>query len=354
MLVLVGPAGRWWLHRSSFAQMVVASMQTQSNKLPPRSPSSASSRPLGYEHISARGRLGNATATILPGGLHLKKHMMGAIERKGGGKRSEVKGFSRQSKRRLDLLLAGIQWNSRPCHFVTLTYHFNPGDPAQGLSSPVCASVPTAVPPTSWGDLDDLDPDVPASPTWRIWKNDLRAFEARLRRAYGDRVQGGLWKQEFQKRGVVHFHLTIFWREGKEPSSHELTAWVALAWNEIAEPGDGAHFRHGSWVQVVYNVGGGQMRALMFYLSKYMAKSYELEQPTGRIWGQWGQLPTQVIAEVFLPWRDVVWLCRRLRRWGRSSTYVRSLNGSWMGFLVMYDGLLVADLLRDLHEDPPD
>lgn len=340
----------------------------QSSSLPSSSPSPGGSSPLGYEHISAREglaesssvatrerlpvekhRLGNATATLLPGGLHVKKHRIGSPERKGGGKREAVCGFSHQSKRRLDLVLASIQWNARPAHFVTLTYHFDPS--VASPISPLCASVPTAEPPTSWGDLDELGGDAVASPSWRIWKNDLRAFQARLDRAYPGRISGGLWKQEFQKRGVVHFHLTLFWHEGKEPSTHDLGEWVAAAWTEIAEPGDLAHFRHGSAVLVVYNVGGGKMRALMAYLSKYLAKAYEIDQPTGRIWGHWGELPTQVLGTVFLPWRDFVWLCRRLRRWGRGSSYVRRLNGSWMGFLVMYDGVLVADLLRDLHDD---
>lgn len=324
----------------------MASMQySKCTSSPSGSPDSSSAPRLGLEHISARRRPSAAVLQFVPGGLISKRENPETGNGAGGGKRGQIFGFSKPSKRRLDRFLACVQWARCPAHFVTLTYHFDPaggsmppdGGVSQSMPSAVCDSLLTAVPPTFRDDLDECSDDV-ASPSWRLWKNDLRAFGARLEREYGDRVQAVIWKQEFQKRGVVHFHLTLFWREGKEELTKDLSMWVAKAWNEIAEPGDGAHFRHGTSVLVVYNVEGGKMRALMSYLSKYMAKSYELAEPTGRIWGHWGEVPTEILATVWIPWRDLCWLTRRLRRWGRESRYCSGLTANWPGFLVMGDG----------------
>lgn len=293
---------------------------------------------LGNGHISARRPSSAALLTFLPGGVIVKRENNDDLPHGGGGKRKSIKGFSRASKRRFDRFLATVQWASRPAHFVTLTYHFDPGLCSSRTDSAVGTSDPGLHSP-------GITLEAAASPGWRIWKDDLRAFQARLDRAYPGRIEGGLWKQEYQDRGVVHYHLTVFWAEGKEPATHDFGVWVQRAWNEIAEPGDFAHFLHGSSVQVVYNVQGGKMRALMAYLSKYLAKTFDLEEETGRIWGKWGEIPTELLAEVWLPWRDFVWVTRIVRRLYAKSRRLSQVNTNWASFLAMGDGIELFGLL---------
>lgn len=246
-------------------------------------------------------------------------------------------------------MMASVEWDRYPAHFVAITYHWNGGGVAP-------AAVPDAPGTASPREPEDAPPPPPE--VWRRWKRDLAALRKRIARQWGGRFVGGLWKMEFQRRGAVHFHLALFWAEGKEPGVHDLAEWLAKAWNEIAEPGDLAHLLHGSHVQEVRNRSGAGLARLMGYLAKYMAKEFDVRLVdlatgeiigTGRCWGKWGLLPCRVLAVFEFGWREYILLTRRVRRWGRGSRYLSRVTASWSGWLLLADGYLVSTLWEGLQ-----
>lgn len=324
--------------------MVGASMQyLESIPLPTSSLDSVSAPPLDYEHISVRGGVRKPSAEVkaLPGGFQVKR-ILPSRPQEGGGKRGTICGFSEGSRRRLNRTLQGIPWKRVQGHFVGLTWHFGwqGGEPTNGPCVAPVASPPASVPGSP--------PTVEQVRASRLWKAKLHAFRNRFFRKYGDELLGAIWKLEFQKRGAAHFHLVVMWKGGRKPEDYELWKWIAYNWNEIAEPGDPDHLKHGSDCQAIKAGSGGQMRALMRYLSKYIAKEYEHDGETGRIWGVWGQLPQEVIDHVGLRWVRYCELVRRLRRWGRGGRYLEHMTADRNGFSVWYDGEALLQLLRGL------
>lgn len=180
-----------------------------------------------------------------------------------GGKRGRVEGFSAGSRRRLMKRLFAVEWEVMDLdelYFVTLTYHRIPED-------------------------------------GREVKRHLDMFFTYLDRLFGRDGWGCVWKQEFQKRGAVHFHLLLRvlrvpWRWLKKFPEVELgdggflfmlRQWTSKVWNRLAEPGDEEHERAGTNVQRVKN-----LRQLMAYLIKYVGKPQEVPEGTanwGRFWG---------------------------------------------------------------------
>lgn len=169
-------------------------------------------------------------------------------ERKGGGQRKAIKGFSYQSRRRLMRTIGAIRRDAVLPDFVTLTY-------------------------------PDNFPDVKKA------KRDLKIFLQRFERAYPN--AGAVWKLEPQKRGAPHFHLLVW-----GCNTQELFKWVAFNWYEIAGEGDQKHlfFHLGAFkgsvpcVQRVRSFNG-----VMAYASKYLGKTFEVsgwgDAWTGRYWG---------------------------------------------------------------------
>lgn len=147
----------------------------------------------------------------------------------------------------------------------------------------------------------------------------------------------------------------MFWRHGV-PETGGLQAWAAANWNEIVEPGDAAHLAHGVTVIPIRNREGAHLRRLMRYLGKYMAKGTGRivstatgeVLPIGRVWGVWGELPQEVVAQVVAGWEQWVKLTRRIRRWGKGSRYLRHLTANRNGWRVLYDGYLLVDLVATL------
>ena len=235
--------------------------------------------------ISARG----GVAVFLPGGVQCKRWSSGPeCERRGGGVRGKIKGFSRASRRRLMDKLMGVDWRAvavptKHAHegrafFVTLTY------------------------PDSW----------PSD----YGKSHLRAFRARLERAFGG--VGAVWRLEFQERGAPHYHIMLVLDQVLPVAV--LRSWVSRAWFEVVGSGDEKHLRAGTNVQVVYAERGPGK--LMCYLGKYLSKESFDGVEAGRVWGIWGMLPVgAAIAAVVKSRRAWVEFCRRLRRWGG--------RGSW-------------------------
>lgn len=342
-----------------------ASMQlNQSSSLPSPSPSPDDSRPLGYECISGRGVESSvcSTVSILPGGLRVKKLSKG-IAPGFGGKRGKIFGFSDASQRRMTDWMMGIPWQSLgegDTYFVSLTWHWNyttRGEQPAPASEDGCLLTTRqsdvsgrAQPDRGLLLVDWTEKDPPR------WHEQLKSFRKRLEREYGDRVQGAVWKKEFQDRGAPHYHLVVFFRPGRGPEFTVFARWVSAAWNDLVEPGDVANLYHGAKIQPVTNRSGSKMRALMRYLGKYMAKQFlgcvdlngEL-LPVGRVWGIWGEVPEELLAEVSYGWNEHVQMVRRLRRWGKQSRYLSKLSPGRNGFRVFYDGVLLADLLEGLR-----
>jgi hypothetical protein len=245
--------------------------------------------------------------------------------------------------------LASIDWRAHPGHFLSLTYH------------------PQFVP-------------------IEIAKEHLAVFRRRLEREFKEYL-GCIWKEEFQDRGTVHFHLVVFWK--CFAPSFGFPMWVATNWYEIVtgerlngqvfplkqvgggydwyvaaenEQGvvselkkvsDGAFLEHGTKTN---SLETSNIAKFMRYCSKYLTKDGRQIDPstgeviaTGRIWGHWGEVDTSVLARMEFSRHTMVQLCRRLRRWGKSSKYISRLSDKWSGFLLWGDGWQLCELFRGLE-----
>lgn len=159
---------------------------------------------LSQSHICTFQGIGRVRNAL--GGSVVKVQIPSAGLRKGGGKRSQVGGFSRASRQRLLERLHEICQAEIPAGsigMVTLTW---PGEfPAPGAAK-VC----------------------------------LVAWIARLRRAWG-RVPL-FWKLEPQVRGAPHFHLLVFWGQTiSEAEDKRRVEWCSRAWYDLAGGGDCKH-----------------------------------------------------------------------------------------------------------------
>lgn len=181
------------------------------------------------------------SARLFVGGRHarLRGDPLPAV---GGGVRGAVRGFSKESRRRMLQWLQTIDRERAGFPlFVTLTY------------------------PRQWpGDT-------------RRWKRDLSVWLARLKRALPD--AWAVWKLEPQMRGAPHYHLLVF---GVDSLPKE---WLSRTWYEVVGSGDERHPRAGTQVQRVES-----WRGVTAYAAKYLAKELGAlppmwQQGVGRWWG---------------------------------------------------------------------
>lgn len=209
------------------------------NQIPEKTNSQAS--PLSTAH--------NRPQIIYRVGCSVLKSTKGVkFDQVAGGIRGNVKGFSKQSRHRLMVLIGGIRRDAELPNFVTLTY------PAE-------------------------------FPTVERSKRDLKIFLQRLNRRFPE--AGYIWKLEPQERSAPHFHLLV-WGIG----TRKLFQWVCSTWYEIAGNGDknallfllGALKDSKSCVSKVRS-----WRGVWSYASKYLGKTFEVSgwknQWTGRFWG---------------------------------------------------------------------
>lgn len=207
-----------------------------------------------------------------------KKHQ----KQYGGGKRGQIKEFSKASRRRLLQMLTQTQKSAKPI-FITLTY---PGEYPQ-------------------------DP--------KLWKQHLEKFVKNLLYRYPD--LGAVWKLEPQRRGAPHYHLLVW-----GPNYNDLKACVSLLWFRAVDSGDLRHLRAGTQVSRIRS-----WRGVMAYAGKYLGKVVDTcgwDSP-GRFWG--------VISRKNVPWaeaqiieiseRQAIELMRYLRRYAKlRSRQYRSLT----------------------------
>jgi len=294
---------------------------------------------LVYERISARpfsapsheGR--DVVIGVHPGGLAARVRTVGGDDmrpaRRGGGLRGQIEDFSAASQRRFRHFVAGVDWRGGDVFLLTLTWH------------------------STWGPPES-------------WTRARRAFEARLERSWPGRF-ASLWKLEPQTRGAPHFHVVIIWRGGG-PDLHKFRLWVSAGWNSIVAPDDAQHLRAGTQVLKCRNLCGPDMGRWLHYLGKalgYLGKGQgqrrfvddttgEVVAHHGRIWGHSEDIPVGEPDMYTLNTEQYQELLRRLRRWGRGSTYAERLTVRWAGWLLMGDGALLAQLLRGLDASPWD
>lgn len=175
----------------------------------------------------------------------------------GGGRRGEVTGFSKSSRRRLMQEFNKLdELQVSTAYFATLTYpeHF---------------------------------------PAVSITKRHLDRLGKRFRRRWP--AAAVIWRLEPQSRGAPHYHLFIVGLPVPSDMSprqfiREMRYWLKVAWCQIV----GAqgielvkHFKAGTQFDQVKSVRHAQS-----YIGKYLSKDeHELQDVSpGRFWGVWGPI----------------------------------------------------------------
>lgn len=184
------------------------------------------------------------------------------MDRPPGGYRGKIKAFSFASLRRLQFVFANACSKFRA--LVTLTYH--------------AAS-------ERWDDPERNGRIARRS------KADLNRFLTAMRAQMG----AYLWVQEFQKRGVVHYHM-LCERELSEPE-------VRFVWcRTIGALDDAAARLYGAKVDLVRNE-----LAVRKYLALYLGKGRQKRLPAGvegagRWWGASRKVEIAIVREL-MSWR---------------------------------------------------
>ncbi len=176
-----------------------------------------------------------------------------------GSQRGMVQAFSRAAQRRLAFAAANVEGRFR-C-LITLTYHANV---------------------ESWEDDAERNRRIALRS-----KRDLNRLMSCLRGQLGHY----LWVQEFQARGVVHFHLLA-----ERIVSQER---VALVWCRASDAlDDGDALRHAAKVEVIEDE-----RRVRSYVGSYLGKARQKVLPpgvecAGRWWGRSRGLRLALLEEV--------------------------------------------------------
>ena len=157
----------------------------------------------------------------------------------GGGTRSEIRGLSKGSRRRLVFLINQIP-SIEEAFFVTLTMR-------------------------------------EASEDFKQWKSWLNRVTVALKKSFPQ--ISGLWRLEFQKRGTPHFHLLLFPKTNGD--LQHLRSKITKYWTNAVGKNNVDSAR-GISVERIRD-----MKKSGFYLAIYQAKDEQDRKdiPTGRLWG---------------------------------------------------------------------
>lgn len=230
--------------------------------------------------------------------------------RRGGGVRGPVRLWSSASRRRLLKTVAAIDFDQLSeswggsWFFATLTYKEDPGQSR-------C-------------------------------KRDLDVLARRWTREFG--VCRWVWKMEFQRRGVPHFHI-IAW----VPHTHTLgqvRKWLWAAWEETAQQGESLRV----------DLESVRSKSPASYFVSYARSDKEIQHRLpelwsggGRWWGVRGMSPQwsrrQLSPREFVAARRVLVRYRRSRS-RKKFRSPKGLNGCWV--LGGNGGSLYLDLCRFL------
>ena len=236
-----------------------------------------------------------ATITVGDGGARLAR--WGVPPPTGRGKRGSIWGFSKASRRRLVDKLMLVPWSEMP---------------GQGQASTTArACMLTLTYPSEFPER--------VSTT----KNHLDNFHRALHHTT-EKEFSALWRLEFQKRGAPHYHILMFFNEPIRITSFQ--NWALKTWARVVGSDDPKHERHGADVRAL-KVDKSRPGKLMCYLVKYLTKLDDNHEHTGRMWGEWGNIPQAVRAAVtFETQGGFARLLRRIRKWGKRSPYLRRLS----------------------------
>jgi hypothetical protein len=192
----------------------------------------------------------------------------------------------------------------------------------------------------SWEDADGRNLRVV-----RRSKHDLNRFLNCLRRELGQY----LWVQEFQSRGVVHYHVLC---EG-EPS-HERVTWAWL--RATGEWRDEHATKHAVKVDPVR--GDREVRS---YVGRYLGKGRQKTLPAGidgagRWWGRSRGLGLVMLRQIVthLPEgtymrQESICLMRSFRRWLSGVVHFRAKSGTfidWRGTMAARAVGVVDELIK--------
>lgn len=229
-------------------------------------------------------------------------------------RRGTVGGFSPASAKRLEFLTANLGSELRS--ILTLTYHAVDGE---------------------WESDGERNCEIAQRS-----KADLNRFLSCLRKRLGQY----LWVQEFQARGVIHYHVLC---------EHVVSeADVRVVWcRAVDQLRDEAALRHGVKVEVIRSEVGAR-----WYLGRYLGKGHQKQLPVGvegagRWWGRSRGLDLAVIEEIVSARRRDqkhsglgVFVLRRVRRF-LSGVFGRKFRG---GLFVNWGGELAARVARVVAE----
>lgn len=239
-------------------------------------------------------------AFVLPLRLQNAKHM----------RRGAVSGLSKMSARRLEFIAANVA--TPLTTILSLTYREN----------------------AVAGESDEQRNLRVA----RRSKLDLNRFLTCVRLEIG----GYLWVQEFQERGVVHYHVLC-----EKPITEQR---VRLVWcRAIDALHDQAALAYGVKVEAIANPVGARS-----YVGRYMGKQRQKSLPAGvsgagRWWGRSRDLALDLVTEVVTCQYKAqegnyteIWVARQLRRY-LTRVFGRKFRG---GFFVNWGGRLTDALSR--------
>ena len=163
------------------------------------------------------------------------------------GQRQKIGGFSPASRRRLMGVFSRLSRDATPL-FLTLTYH-------------------------------------ETTPGGEESKRHLDRFFKRLDRYLSGISWSAIWRLEWQKRGVIHYHVMI-WGIRFIPKST-----VKRMWHEVTQETSEEHAGQGAFIEFLRST-----RQAMVYVSKYLCKTSSDDQmpEVGRYWG--------IMRKQNLPW----------------------------------------------------
>ena len=214
--------------------------------------------------------------------------------------RGKIRAWSLESARRLAFIAANVDLFFKS-HF-TLTYHARQ---------------------QAWESLGERNRRVV-----KRCSSDLHRFLRAVRKEAGEY----LWVREFQKRGVVHFHLLT---EHAVPEQRAAELW-GHATDQLH---DAAVLRHGVKVDEIKSQGGARK-----YLGRYIGKEKQKSLPVGvdgagRWWGRSRGLPLALLEDIC--WLDrsdgfrrpiQLRIVRILRRWVEKRFGRRYRGGAFLDY----------------------
>jgi hypothetical protein len=235
------------------------------------------------------------------------------------GDRGAIRAFTEASQRRFEYQLANVRAEFR-C-MATLTYHAR------------CES---------WEGEEERNRRIVERS-----KRDLNRFLSCVRRAIGRYA----WVQEFQARGVVHYHVLS---ENPVAQGRASFLWCRAT----GEADDSAAMRYAVKVEAVESRIGARS-----YLGRYIGKGRQKSLPNGidgagRWWGMSRGLELALVEEVVtrpegaeaVSRREVL-IARSFRRWLRKRLRFKVRGGAFVdwGSRIVRGALDVLEELRDFY-----